>query len=102
MLLTMHLLPQRPNVCTVHLWYVNHKVLSHTDGASTHKKALHGFVKAVGIPAANVAAPLEPAAGQVGPLLRFCRGHGEKLGQAVRVGLRLHGGQPADCLRLVN
>ncbi|KAI8469186.1 MAG: glucosamine-6-phosphate isomerases/6-phosphogluconolactonase-domain-containing protein [Monoraphidium minutum] len=48
----------------VHLWYVNHKVLSHSDAASTHKKALDGFVKAVGIPTGNVAAPLEPAAGQ--------------------------------------
>lgn len=48
----------------VHLWYVNHKVLQHSDGASTHKKAMDGFLKAVGVPLENVAAPLEPAAGQ--------------------------------------
>ncbi|GBF99863.1 6-phosphogluconolactonase chloroplastic-like [Raphidocelis subcapitata] len=48
----------------VHLYYVNHKVLPHSDPASTHKKALAGFVQAVGLPEANVAAPLEPAPGQ--------------------------------------
>jgi hypothetical protein len=31
--------PPRPPRPPVHLWYVNHKVLSHTDAGSTHKKA---------------------------------------------------------------
>ena len=66
----------------VHLFYVNHKVLPHSDQASTHKKALEGFARSVGLPEANVAAPLEPAPGQV----RGGRGRAGRL--AVVVGWR--------------